>query len=280
MSVISKRFSKGRLASHAIMLLACAAVLAPLLWVLSLSLQGPGAAFSFPPHFLPTPPILANYPAAWSAEPFGRMYINSIVVAGGIILGQLFTTAMGAYALTRIEFRGRRAVFMVILSTMMVPIQLTFIPAFLILSRLNWIDTYQALIVPFIASGFGIFLLRQSFMQVPMALIDAARMDGASHWAILRHVMVPLARPAIITLAVLNFVFHYNQFFWPLIVTNSNDMRTLPVGLASMVLSSGTGGTQWNQLMAADVFTLVPLIALFSLGQKYLTQTPMTAGVK
>lgn len=208
------------------------------------------------------------------------MYINSIVVAGGIILGQLFTTAMGAYALTRIEFRGRRAVFMVILSTMMVPIQLTFIPAFLILSRLNWIDTYQALIVPFIASGFGIFLLRQSFMQVPMALIDAARMDGASHWAILRHVMVPLARPAIITLAVLNFVFHYNQFFWPLIVTNSNDMRTLPVGLASMVLSSGTGGTQWNQLMAADVFTLVPLIALFSLGQKYLTQTPMTAGVK
>ncbi len=268
------------LGTHAVLLLASALILAPLFWMLSLSLQNASAAFSFPPHFLPLPPHWLNYPAAWVSEPFGRMYVNSIVVTFGIIAGQLVTCSMAAYALSRIEFKGKRAVFLVVLATMMVPVQITFIPAFLILSRLGWIDTYQALIVPFVASGFGVFLLRQAFLQVPQALIDAARIDGAGHWTVLRAVMVPLSKPTLTTLAVLSFVFHYNDFFWPLIVTNSNSMRTLPVGLTMMIMSTGTGGTQWNQLMAADVFTLMPLIILFALGQRYLTQTPLTTGIK
>jgi ABC-type glycerol-3-phosphate transport system permease component len=163
---------------------------------------------------------------------------------------------------------------------MMVPVQATFIPAYVIVSRLGWVDTYWALVVPFVASGFGVFLMRQAFLVVPKALVEAARIDGAGHWTILTRILVPLARPAIVTLAALSFTFHYNDFFWPLIVTNSTRMRTLPVGLATMILTEGSHGTQWNQVMAADVFTIVPLLAVFVLLQRHLAPTSLTAGVK
>jgi multiple sugar transport system permease protein/sn-glycerol 3-phosphate transport system permease protein len=197
-----------------------------------------------------------------------------------IIAGQIVTSSLAAYALTQLRFRGRGLVFLFIISTMLVPIQATFIPAYIILSRLHWINTYWALIVPFVGSGFGVFLMRQAFLVVPPSLVDAARIDGAGHWTILTRILLPLARPAVIALAALSFVFHYNDFFWPLIVTNTSAMRTLPVGLATMILTEGSKGTQWNHVMAADVFTVAPILVGFFFLQRYLVPTSLLSGGK
>jgi ABC-type glycerol-3-phosphate transport system permease component len=265
---------------HGPLLVAAGLIAVPFLWLVSLSLQEPQAVFRYPPRFIPERFIWSSYPDAWRALPFGRMYVNSIVTSVLIILGQVVTSCLAAYGLTQLRFRGRNLAFLVIMSTMMVPVQATFIPAYVIVSRLGWVDTYWALVVPFVASGFGVFLMRQAFLVVPKALLEAARIDGAGHWTILTRILVPLARPTIVTLAALSFTFHYNDFFWPLIVTNSARMRTLPVGLATMILTEGSHGTQWNQVMAADVFTVVPLLVVFVLLQRHLAPTSLTAGVK
>jgi ABC-type glycerol-3-phosphate transport system permease component len=265
---------------HGPLLVAAGLIVVPFLWLVSLSLQEPQAVFRYPPRFIPERFVWSSYPDAWRALPFGRMYVNSLVTSALIILGQVVTSCLAAYGLTQLRFRGRHLAFLVIISTMMVPVQATFIPAYVIVSRLGWVDTYWALVVPFVASGFGVFLMRQAFLVVPKALVEAARIDGAGHWTILTRILVPLARPAIVTLAALSFTFHYNDFFWPLIVTNSARMRTLPVGLATMILTEGSHGTQWNQVMAADVFTVVPLLAVFVLLQRHLAPTSLTAGVK
>jgi ABC-type glycerol-3-phosphate transport system permease component len=265
---------------HGPLLVSVGLIAVPFLWLVSLSLQEPQAVFRYPPRFIPERFIWSSYPDAWRALPFGRMYVNSILTSGLIVLGQVITSCLAAYGLTQLRFRGRHLAFLVIISTMMVPVQATFIPAYVIVSRLGWVDTYWALVVPFVASGFGVFLMRQAFLVVPKALVEAARIDGAGHWTILTRILVPLARPAIVTLAALSFTFHYNDFFWPLIVTNSARMRTLPVGLATMILTEGSHGTQWNQVMAADVFTIVPLLAVFVLLQRHLAPTSLTAGVK
>lgn len=265
---------------HGPLLVAAGLIAVPFLWLVSLSLQEPQAVFRYPPRFIPERFIWSSYPDAWRALPFGRMYVNSIVTSVLIILGQVVTSCLAAYGLTQLRFHGRTLAFLVIMSTMMVPVQATFIPAYVIVSRLGWVDTYWALVVPFVASGFGVFLMRQAFLVVPKALVEAARIDGAGHWTILTRILVPLARPAIVTLAALSFTFHYNDFFWPLIVTNSARMRTLPVGLATLILTEGSHGTQWNQVMAADVFTVVPLLVVFVLLQRHLAPTSLTAGVK
>ena len=265
---------------HGPLLVSVGLIAVPFLWLVSLSLQEPQAVFRYPPRFIPERFIWSSYHDAWRALPFGRMYVNSILTSGLIVLGQVVTSCLAAYGLTQLRFRGRHLAFLVIISTMMVPVQATFIPAYVIVSRLGWVDTYWALVVPFVASGFGVFLMRQAFLVVPKALVEAARIDGAGHWTILTRILVPLARPAIVTLAALSFTFHYNDFFWPLIVTNSTRMRTLPVGLATMILTEGSHGTQWNQVMAADVFTIVPLLAVFVLLQRHLAPTSLTAGVK
>lgn len=266
--------------SHAVLLAAAAFTAAPLVWLVSLSLQEPQAVFRFPPRLIPDQLWWSSYPDAWRSQPFARMYWNSIVTSTLIIAGQIVTSCVAAYALTHLRFRGRTAVFLFIVSTMMVPIQATFIPAYIIVSRLGWINTYWALVVPFAASGFGVFLMRQAFLVIPQSLVDAARIDGAGHFTILSRILFPLARPAVITLAALSFVFHYNDFFWPLIVTNTSQMRTLPVGLATMILTEGSHGTQWNQVMAADVFVVAPILLAFVFLQRHLSPTSLMTGVK
>jgi ABC-type glycerol-3-phosphate transport system permease component len=266
--------------AHGLLVAAAALTAVPFVWLVSLSLQEPAAVFRYPPRFIPERFLWSSYPDAWRSQPFGRMYINSLVTSTLIIVGQIVTSSLAAYGLTQLRFRGRNLVFLVIISTMMVPIQATFIPAYIIVSRLGWVDTYWALVMPFVGTGFGVFLMRQAFLVVPRTLVEAARIDGAGHWTILTRILFPLARPTVITLAALSFVFHYNDFFWPLIVTNSARMRTLPVGLATMILTEGSHGTQWNQVMAADVFTIAPILLGFVFLQRYLAPTSLVSGVK
>lgn len=268
-------------ATHALLFVASVVVAAPLLWMASLALQDISAIFSYPLQLFPKSPRWGNYSEAWRAQPFAVFYFNSVVVALAIIAGQLVTVCLAAYALTQLQFLGREKIFLLILSTLMVPAQATFVPAFVVLKNLDWINTYQALIVPFLTSGFGIFLIRQSFLRVPQSLIDSALVDGAGHLRILWNVMVPLSKPALATMVLLNFIWHYNDFFWPLIVTNTVEMRTLPIGLASFVATAEGGeGTPWHLIMAANVFIIAPLIVLYFVAQRFVAQGDLTSGVK
>lgn len=268
-------------ATHGLLLVASLLVVAPLLWMCSLALQDISAIFSYPLQLVPTDPRWENFSEAWRAQPFAVFYFNSVVVAVAIIVGQLVTVSLAAYALTQLQFLGREKVFLLILSTLMVPAQATFVPAFVVLNSLDWINTYQALIVPFLTSGFGIFLIRQSFLRVPQSLIDSALVDGAGHLRILWSIMIPLSKPALATMVLLSFIWHYNDFFWPLIVTNTVEMRTLPIGLASFVATvEGGEGTPWHLIMAANVFIIAPLIVVYFIAQRFVAQGDLTSGVK
>jgi multiple sugar transport system permease protein len=250
---------------------------APFLWMFFTSFKELGEILVFPPKWLPDRFILDNYLNAFSAAPFGRYYLNSIFVAAAVTIGQLITCSLAAYAFARIQFRGREALFYVFLGTMMIPGQVTMIPAFIVLYWLGWIDTYAALIVPGLASAFGTFLLRQFFLSIPKDLEDAARIDGCSRFGVLWRVILPLSRPALATLAVFTFMGVFNDFLWALIVVSSDEMRTVQLGLA---IFRDRYQTDWGQLMAASVTATLPILGVFFAAQKYFIKGITLSGLK
>ncbi len=249
----------------------------PFFWMLMTSLKTAGDVFLSTQVFPPVPQWI-NYPDAWNKAPFARYFFNSTFTAIAILVGQYLTIIPAAYGFSRLNFPGKNLLFTLILATMMVPIQVTFIPAFVVISNLGWKDSYAALIVPFCTSAFGIFLLRQAFMQIHQDFIDAARLDGCGPIGVMRHVMVPLTVPTLITFGLFSFIAHYNDLFWPLIVTDSELMRTVPMGLASFV--EFDGGTRWNQVMAAGVFSMAPLLLVFLFAQRFFIKGIASAGLK
>lgn len=249
----------------------------PFFWMLVTSLKKSGDVFNFS-QLLPPDPQWANYARAWTKAPFGRYLFNSTFTSVAILLGQYLTIIPAAYGFSRLHFPGRDVLFVLVLATMMVPIQITFIPTFVIVSRLNWKDTYFALIVPFVTSAFGIFLLRQSFLQVSQDFLDAAKLDGCGHLGIMRHVMVPLNAPTLITFGLFSFVYHFNDLFWPLVVTESDELRTVPMGLSSFI--EFEGGTRWNELLAASLFSMLPLVILFIFTQRFFIKGLAAGGLK
>jgi ABC-type glycerol-3-phosphate transport system permease component len=255
-------------------------IIVPFAWMISTSLKPDvTAVYTFPPEWIPKPATWSNYLDAWNAAPFDRYLVNSLIVSiSGMIL-QVTNACLCAYVFARIQFPGRDAIFLLFLAVLMIPSQVTVVPNYVILSNLKWIDTYWALIVPTAATAFGTFLVRQSFLAVPDELIDAAILDGAGHLKILRHVMIPLSIPMIITLALLVFNWRWNDYFWVLIMTNSDRMRTLPVGLVAMRAGS-EGGSQWQILMAATVIVIAPVMIIFAFAQKYFIQGISRTGLK
>lgn len=249
----------------------------PFFWMVITSLKELPFVFDFS-QLIPPDPQWQNYSRAWNSAPFARYFFNSTFTALAILVLQFATIIPAAYGFSRLNFPGRDALFLVVLATMMVPVQVTFIPTFVIISRLGWKDTYLALIVPFMTSAFGIFLLRQAFLQVPQDFIDAARLDGCRTLQVMRHVMVPLNAPALITFGLFSFVTHYNDLFWPLIATDSAEMRTIPMGLASFI--EFEGGTRWNDLLAASLFSMLPLLVLFIFTQRYFIKGVTSSGLK
>lgn len=274
-----KRFA-GRWGSRAALILICVLMMFPFFWIIVGSVEPLRDVLSNPPHFWPTHFQWSNFPRAWEAAPFSTYYRNSIVVTTAIVCGQVVTCSLAAYALTFMRLRWRPALFFLILVALMVPGQVSIIPVFVEMHAIGWINTLQVLIVPFFGSAFGIFLLRQAFTNVPNSLIEAARLDGASHWKTLYRIVVPNTRPAIWTLIILNAIFHYNDLFWPLMFTNSTGVRTLPVGLALFFQSEGGALTPWNLMMAASVFIVVPLFVLYIVGQRYLVRGVVSSGIK
>lgn len=249
----------------------------PFIWMLSTSLKESSAVFSYPPEWIPNPIVWENYIKAWQAAPFGRYFFNSIFVAVCITMGQVFTSSLAAYAFARVEFPGRDKIFLAYLATMMIPGQVTMIPVFILLKYIGWIDTYKALIIPGIFTAYGTFMLRQFFLTIPKELEEAAVMDGFSRWQIYSKIIMPLSKPALATLSTFVFLNNWNEFLWPLIVTSSAEMRTLPLGLVTF---QGQYTTDWNLLMAASTTVLLPVLFIYIFNQKFMTKGIVMTGLK
>lgn len=218
-----------------------------------------------------------NYPAVFEQIRFARYYVNSFFVASWVTFLQLMTSAMAAYAFARIGWKGRDTVFKFYLATMMIPGVVTMIPNYALMVKLGLLDSYAGLIVPAAFSAFGTFLLRQFMLGIPASLDEAAEIDGASHWQIFWNVIMPMARPGLITLGIFTFLYNYQSFFWPLILVKSDSLRTLPIG---MLYFDSVYGKQTNVLMAASLMCIAPLIALFIAAQKFIVKGIQMGAVK
>jgi len=267
-----------RLAVQAVVVGLAALAFLPFLWMLVTAVKPDNEVFLFPPRWIPSVWQFTNFVTAWQKAPFGRFFLNSVIVTAAITSLQLLTASLAAYAFARLEFPGKSLIFLMYLAIIMVPSQVTLIPNFLTLKRLGLLNTYWGLIVPFAATGFGTFLIRQHFLSIPGELFDAATLDGATHLRTLWQICVPLAKPGLATFGLLTTMWHWNDFFWPLIVTNSVQMRTMPLGL--VVFTGAEQGTSWNLLMAAGIFTALPIIALFLLAERYFVAGVARAGIK
>ena len=252
-------------------------MLFPFFWMLTTSLKTEAEALRVPPLWIPVSFQWENYILAWNAAPFGRYFFNSFFMSITTTIGEVFTVILGAFAFAKMKFFGRNALFALLLATLMIPGQMLLLPNYVTITRLGWYDTYWALIVPWLVSVFGIFLLRQFFRGIPDELQDAAKIDGCSRFRFLFTIVVPLSRPAIFTVALLKFLGSWNSFTWVLIMTGSTRMRTVPVGLRAF---SSEIGTAYEQLMAASVLAIIPVLILFFFTQKQFIQGVARTGIK
>lgn len=267
-------------ASTTVLVFAAILVILPFIWMLSTSLQPDiRSVYQVPPKWIPEPLTWRNYITAWNAAPFGIYLKNSVIVAVSATFLQLINAVMSAYAFSWLEFPGRNIIFLFFLAVLMIPGQVTIVPNYIVMSRLNWLDTYWALIVPVSVTAFGTFLIRQAFLSVPKDLVDAGIIDGASHLQILWKILIPLNKPMLLTFALLSFNWRWNNYFWVLIMTNSTKMRTLPVGLAQM-RSGSEQGSQWQIIMAATVMVIMPILLLFAFFQRYFVEGIARTGLK
>lgn len=258
-----------RVASQALLTVVLALFMVPFVWMIASAVKDSSEIFGIPPSLFGERLRLENFWEAWTFVPFGRFMINTLVVA---VLGTVVvcvTSVLAAYAFSRLRFRGREGMFLLYLMTIMVPQEVVVIPMFILMQRFGWVDTYQALILPWAFTAFGTFLLRQFFLTIPRELEDAARIDGAGHLRILTTIVIPEARPAIAVLAVFTFIQYWNSFLWPLIITSSLEMSTVPVGLNAFI---GQLGTRWDLLMAAAAISMLPTILLVLALQRHLVR--------
>jgi multiple sugar transport system permease protein len=265
------------IAVNGVLWLGAALTLFPLLWMLSVSLMPTGASSSYPPPLLPSTTTLSHYRELFAQQNMGRYFANSVIVATAATLLALFFNGMAGYAFAKLRFRGRDALFRVLLAGLLVPAQVTMIPLFGLLKFMGLVNSYAAAIIPSAASIFGIFLVRQAALAIPDELLDAARIDGASEWRIFRSVVVPLLVPILVTLGVFVFLGTWNDFMWPLIVLTDRDMQTLPVALAGLSREH----VQDNEMMmAGSVLTVLPVLALFLVLQRHYIRGLLSGAIK
>ena len=250
--------------------------LVPIIWMLVSALKPSAEVFTVPPTLFGSEVKFSNFVEAWNYLPFGRFILNTLFVAGIGTLITLVASAMSGYAFARLNFRFRGGLFLLYLSTLIVPQEVIVIPMFLVMQRLDWVNSYQALILPWAFTAFGTFLLRQFFLTIPRELEEAAKIDGCGHIRILRNVIVPIAAPALAVLAVFTFINYWNSFLWPLIIINDTDKMTVPLGLE---LFLGQQGQRWELLMAAATISMVPTVILVLALQKHLVRGIALSGL-
>jgi len=261
-----KRRRRGYL-SQVLLTLFVIAFMAPLVWMLVTSLKPGGEVFSSPPRIVGSKVLWSNYLEVWTYVSFGRYMLNSFLVSVVGTTLVVLTSLASAYAFSRLRFRGRDGLFFVYLGTLMVPQEVVVIPMYLFMTQLGWVNTFQALIVPWAFAAFGTFLLRQAMLSVPRELEDAAKIDGANHFMILARIMTPVVKPTVAVLVVFTFIGYWNNFLWPLIIVNDPEHTTVPLGLNGFI---GQGGGQWQLIMAASTISMIPTAALAIALQRYL----------
>ena len=262
---------------YILLVLGAATMLIPFIWMVSTSLKTPGETVAMPPVWIPDILQIGNYAEAFEAAPFGRYFLNSVFVTVLSTAGELITTILAAFAFAKIEFYGKNILFTLLIATMMVPGEILIIPNFVPLSNMGLINTYAALIVPYLASVFSVFMLKQSFQSVPKELHYAAKVDGCSDFRFLWTIMVPLAKSSIVAITILKIIGSWNAFMWPLIVTNDRALRTLPVGLQAFTTEAGT---QYELLMAAATIVVIPMVIVYLFLQKYIIMGISKSGLK
>jgi multiple sugar transport system permease protein len=273
------RSALQRLATMTILVVAAVAIVAPFLWIFRGALSPTdGELFRLPPTLFPDEPTLDNFGKVFEQVPFGRFVLNSLVVAGTITLAQLVTCSTAAYAFARLRFRGRDALFGLVILSMLIPVQVTIVPLFLVMANLGLTNTLWALILPPVFSAFGIFFLRQHLMSIPRELDEAATIDGAGHLQIYLRILLPLSGPALATLAILTFTYWWNDLLLPLVMINDTETQTLPVGLVLLAgrFSTGSLGT----IAAGITMAVVPVLIVFVLAQRYIVQSIAASGLK
>lgn len=263
--------------AHVVLFIGAFVMLFPFLWMLSTSLKSYIETISYPPTLIPEKLLWSNYSYVLETCPFFRFYFNSIVTTAAIVLGQLITCSMGAYAFARLSFKGRDKMFVAYLATLMIPSQVTMIPTYIIVARLQWIDTFQAIIVPNLFSAYGTFLLRQFFMTIPKDLEESVRIDGGGAYRCFLHIILPLSKTALITFGTFVFQFAWNNYLWPLLVTNSLDMFVLPMGIKFF---TGQFTSYYQYMMAAATMAMVPMILVYLFAQRYFTSGIALSGIK
>ena len=250
----------------------------PFIWMISTSLKTTQEAIQIPPSIIPSKIVIENYLKAWSSGPFLRYLGNSLFITLSVLVIQFIVMVPAAYAFSKIKFKGSNILFGIVLIGLMVPAQITFLPIYMMMSKAELINTYVPLILPFMTSSFGIFLLRQNFMQISDEIIEAAKLDNSSDLKIMFKVMLPMAKPAVITFALFSFIYHWNNYFWPLVMSNSDLVRILPIGVA--MLKESEGVTNWNVVMAGNVMLTAPILLLYTILNNKIKTAFAYSGIK
>ncbi|NBD24408.1 carbohydrate ABC transporter permease [Paenibacillus glycinis] len=263
-----------RLVQYLVLLVAAIAVVYPIAYTILASFMTPDESAQYPPKLFPSHPYLGSFRTVLDLVPLQTFLWNSFLISAAVMIGQVLTAGMAAYAFVYVAFRGKAFWFAAFISTMMIPWEVTIIPNYLTVKSWGWLDTYQGLTVPFLASGFGVFLLRQFFLQLPRELFEAARIDGCGHFRHFTIVVLPLSRPALASLAVYAFLGAWNMYLWPLLITNSDAKRTVQIGISMLQFQEVT---VWNLVLAGVTLVLLPSLLLLALGLKQLVRG-LTAG--
>jgi putative chitobiose transport system permease protein len=264
--------------AYVLLIVIAIVMLLPLLWLTSTALKSPSEnIFQFPPQLLPAHPTLQNFVRVWESQPFGRYFVNSLLVSVLTVGFNLIFCSLAAYPLARLSFVGKDWIFAAVISTIMIPFQIVMIPLYILTVQMGLKNTYLGVIFPAIASAFGIFLLRQAFMTVPKDLEEAARMDGCSELGIWWNVMLPSVRPALVTLTIFVFIGAWSDFLWPLIVLDDPQYYTLPLGVSKL---AGTFSLDWRLVAAGSVISIAPILLFFLVMQRYIVPSDVGSGVK
>jgi len=250
----------------------------PVYWMIIGSFKPTTEIYQIPPTWIPTAPTITNFIDAWNSAPFGRYYLNTIIVTVFGSSFEIFFAITTAYAFAFLRFPKKEWLFLLLLAALMVPAQVTILPNYLTVGRLKWINTYQGIIVPGASVAYGAFLLRQYYRTLPIDILDAAKVDGASHLRMLWSIVTPLAMPAIISFGMLSVVAKWNDFLWPLIVTNAKEMRVLPIGIRGLILEEGS--IEWGVVMAGTLFVVLPVLIVFLYAQRYIVEGIAAGAVK
>lgn len=266
------------LLSHLILLAGAVIVVTPFIWMVSTSFKTPGKTFVYPPQWIPDPFYWQNYPEMWRALPFNKFFLNSIKISTLSTIGQLLTCSMAGFVFGVLRFKGRDALFLALIATLMIPYQVTLIPTFILFSKIGWVGTHYPLWVPaFWGGAFGTFLIRQFYMTIPIDLAESARIDGANIFQIFRYIYIPLSGPAMATLGIFTFMWSWNDLLNPLIYVRELDQLTLTIGLSFF---QNQYGGKWTLMMAGAVVSILPILLIFFFAQKYFIQGIAMTGVK